>query len=99
MRLIIETDPRGLVLSGELDAHTAPLLVEALNSLAGIANIRIDFAGVEFMDSSGLNVLVEAHQHAVDSDRVLTIEQPSRAVHRLLEISGLLDHLRIDQKD
>jgi anti-sigma B factor antagonist len=98
-RLFIESDARGLILTGELDAHTAPLLTDALDPFSSVDDVRIDFAGVEFMDSSGLRVLVEAHQNAVDGHRALTIERPSRTVHRLLEISGLIDHLRVEQSD
>jgi anti-anti-sigma factor len=47
------------------------------------------------MDSSGLRALIGAHQRAEAADRRLVITQPSSAVQRLIEISGLGDHLHI----
>ena len=41
------------------------------------------------MDSSGLRVLVEATTRAATQGRVLIISNPSAAVRRVIEISGL----------
>ncbi len=93
-RLDISADPEGLALSGELDAHTAPLLAEQFAELPpGEGNVVLDIAKVEFMDSSGLRVIIDVHQRAADSGRSLVLRHPSAAVQRLLEISGLSDHL------
>jgi len=45
------------------------------------------------MDSSGLRVLVEATTRAADEGRELIISNPSAAVRRVVEISGLNDTL------
>jgi anti-sigma B factor antagonist len=93
-RLDISTDPEGLALAGELDAHTAPLLAEQLAELPpGDGKVVLDIAKVEFMDSSGLRVIIDVHQRATDAGRTLVLRNPSSAVQRLLEISGLSDHL------
>ena len=43
----------GWILTGEIDAHTAPLLAAAMADLpTGV--VTVDVAGVSFMDSSGL---------------------------------------------
>ena len=52
-------------------------------------------AGVSFIDSSGLRILIEAHQSRIDADSSLTLRSPSAAVQRLLEISGLSAHLDV----
>ena len=93
-RLDINVSADGLVLAGELDAHTAPLLAEHLAELpAGDGDVVLDISRVEFMDSSGLRVVIDAHQRALDAGRRLVLRQPTSAVQRLLEISGLSDHL------
>jgi anti-sigma B factor antagonist len=93
-RLDITPFAEGFVLSGELDAHTAPQLAAALADLpVGDNDIVLDLANVEFMDSSGLRVVIDAHQRAVDSSRRLVLRQPTGAVQRLLDVSGLSDHL------
>lgn len=93
-RLDITTIADGLALAGELDAHTAPQLAEHLVELpAGDADVVLDIERVEFMDSSGLRVVIDVHQRALDAGRRLVLRHPTSAVQRLLEISGLSDHL------
>jgi len=82
-----------LVLVGEIDSHTAPALGERLSGAP--ENLVVDLAGVSFIDSSGLRILVEAHQLRSGADASLTLRSPSAAVQRLLEISGLAGHLDV----
>lgn len=85
----------GLALVGELDAHTAPLLAEAI-SAAGRDRLCVDMSEVRFVDSSGLRVLIEAHQAAQAKERTVSLTNPSPAVTRLLEISGIDDYLVVE---
>lgn len=92
--LDITATDRGLVLSGEIDAHTAPTLAEAI-AQSDHAHLAVDMAAVEFVDSSGLRVLIEAHQTAQSAGRTIQIANPSPAVTRLLQISGIDDYLNV----
>lgn len=93
-RLSITLDRSRLVLVGEIDAHTAPELAGHLDPLPGDdGDVTLDVAGVDFIDSSGLRLIVEAHQRAEGTDRRLVVRRPSAAVTRLFEISGLTEHL------
>ena len=94
-RLSVDLDGDRLVVVGDIDAHTCPDLAERLDPLPGGADVHVDLAGVEFMDSSGLRVIIGAHQRATDEGRRIVLERPSTSVQRLIEISGLLDHLHI----
>src|SRR5687767_6856574 len=82
-----------LVLIGEIDSFTAPALADRLASNPRIT--VLDMAKVSFIDSSGLRILVQAHQTRVDTNTSLTLRSPSAAVQRLLEISGLSGHLDV----
>lgn len=92
--LEITATDAGLVLVGEIDAHTAPKLAEAISTCEQ-AHVLVDMAGIEFVDSSGLRVLIEAHQAAHASGRTIQISNPSSAVSRLLEISGIDNYLNV----
>lgn len=96
-RLDVTHAELGLVLAGEIDAHTAPSLVDHLDPLPdGTGDVVLDIAGVDFMDSSGLRVLIEAHDRARAAGRRLVLRSPSGVVRRLFEVSGLSEHLVID---
>lgn len=94
-RLDISRDGDRIVVAGDVDAHTCPDLASELDPLPGSGDVRLDVADVGFIDSSGLRVIIGAHQRAEESDRKLLIERPSKSVSRLLEISGLTEHLHI----
>jgi anti-sigma B factor antagonist len=93
---IVASAPTMVTLSGEIDAHTAPALAEHFATLPeGGGDIALDMSGVDFIDSSGLRVVIELHQRAEADARKLLVTKPSSPVARLLEISGLSDHLHV----
>jgi anti-anti-sigma factor len=75
-----------LRLVGELDIATAPVLTERLNRLRSAALVvRLDLSVLEFIDSSGLHVLLEAVH---DSERLVEVEpELAPQVRRLLELT------------
>jgi anti-sigma B factor antagonist len=78
--------------TGEIDATTAPGLrtsvYEAVDANPG-AIVTVDLSGVEFLDSTGLGVLVGALKHARTGggDIALTGAQPH--VWKVFQITGL----------
>jgi anti-sigma B factor antagonist len=76
---------------GEIDMAAAPVFRERLTAVieSNGDDVVIDLADVSFMDSSGLVVLVEAHQKLESASRKLLIARPSPAVTRVLEVTGL----------
>ena len=93
--LVITPTDEGFSVVGEIDAHTAPSLAAAIAG-DGRSDLLLDMAGVEFVDSSGLRVLIDAHQQALEQGNSLTLASPSDAVRRLLDISGVEGYLNID---
>ena len=90
---LIDDVDGALVAAGEIDSYTAPALAQRLSAEPKI--LVLDLAGVSFIDSSGLRILIEAHQSRIDAASSLTLRSPSAAVQRLLEISGLSAHLDV----
>lgn len=86
-----------LVLRGELDPHTAPRLRGEIDRAlgAGRVNLVLDLAGLSFIDSSGLRVIISAHKDSSERDGHLVLRSPSPTARRLLDITGLLDHIEI----
>jgi len=87
--------------TGEVDLATASDLRQRLEAVidAGTGNLEIDLSGVTFLDSSGLLVLLAARQGLHDTSRRLTVLNPSRAVHRVFELSGLIEVLDVRTDD
>ena len=94
----IETVRRGedivLVIEGEIDIATAPLLDDRLSApeVASARTVIVDLDRVTFMDSTGLRVLV-SHALAETNGMRLQLTRGSPQVQRLFAVSGMLDHL------
>jgi anti-sigma B factor antagonist len=79
-----------LVVTGEVDLATADVLreagVAALTPFVG--TVRIDLAGVTFIDSTGLAALMTINNKAEHTHTII-LENPSRKVRRILALTGL----------
>jgi anti-sigma B factor antagonist len=87
----------GFRLAGEIDAASSVALAAQLDRLPVGPRVVLDLAAVTFIDSSGLRVLIDAHRRAESEGRLVVIANPSPPVCRLFEISGLTNHLHIEQ--
>jgi anti-sigma B factor antagonist len=92
--------PPTIALAGELDPHTAPLFQAAVDGVVTSAStdLVLDLSGLGFVDSSGLRVLIRAQQQLAEQGGTLTLRAPSPTVRRLLEITGLIDHIAITDR-
>lgn len=77
--------------AGEIDVHSGPSLREhLLRALAsGERGLIVDLAGVSFLDSSGLGVLVAAHKRARASGGILRLASCRPAVATIFQITAL----------
>ena len=84
--LQIDPTDAGWKLTGDIDAATAPQLAAVLEGAAG-PNVVLDVENVTFIDSSGLRVLIDLAGR-IGSESII-LQHPSRAVTRLLDLTGL----------
>jgi anti-sigma B factor antagonist len=73
---------------GELDASTCPELAEHLSGPSG-SLIVVDLVELTFIDSSGLGLLHDARRRAIEDGGNFVVCDPSPAVRRVMEITGL----------
>lgn len=80
-------------LGGEIDLTNVDLINDALDKVIASAPSRlvVDLASVEFMDSSGLAVLVGLARRVPD----VAVRNPSPIIRRMIEATGLADYLRL----
>jgi anti-anti-sigma factor len=84
-----------VVVSGELDLASGPELEEVLDRFSGPPTelLIIDLREVDFMDSTGLSIIVKAHQRFADDGRRLGLVKGSSQVQRLLDLTGVAERL------
>ena len=76
---------------GDLDFSTAPRLRAQILELLkdGTTSLVIDLSQLDFVDSSGLGVLVAALKRMRERDGRLMLRSPSANTSKVLEVSGL----------
>ncbi len=86
-----------LSLRGELDLASAPLLHSELDSseIAAAAVVVLDLQELEFIDSTGLRVLLTAYERSRERGQSFAVTPGSQQVQRLLSITGVGEHLQI----
>jgi anti-sigma B factor antagonist len=83
--------------SGELDLASSPALEQELENRAAAAAevVIIDLRQVEFMDSTGLSLLVRAHTRATEKGQRFVVVRGPQQVQRLLSLTGVADRLTL----
>lgn len=77
--------------SGELDAHSAPLLEAQLDpaSQQPETSLVVDLSGVGFIDSTGLGVLVATLKHVREAGGSLDVVVSTPRVLKVFALTGL----------
>jgi anti-sigma B factor antagonist len=83
-----------ITVRGEIDMDNAEQLVDAIKRVAGTA--VVDLSGVTFIDSRGLHGLIRSQQAARQQGDDLILRDPSNAVRRVLELTGLIDGFTVE---
>ena len=83
----------GPAIRGEIDIASAPELEAALEDAIRDSEgaLLVDLSGVEFLDSSGLQVLLRVRARLGTEDRALALVCPYGRVRRVFELAGLSD--------
>jgi anti-sigma B factor antagonist len=84
-----------LIVSGDLDLATSDEFQAAgEHALRGSQPtvLRIQLSGVGFIGAAGINALLEIRERARQARHELILDAPSRAVVRVLQLTGLTEH-------
>ena len=87
----LDQDTRVISVSGEIHVTTAPEFSQRLNDAiaAGTKRVVIDMSGVEFIDSTGLSVLLNGLRRVTRAEGRLSLVVTNPTVLRLFEITRL----------
>ena len=76
---------------GEVDIVTVARFASALTDAIRTSerHVRVDLHDVTYLGSEGVRALIDAQRLAVESDRTLSVVNPSSIAARLLSVVGL----------
>lgn len=77
---------------GEVDHHSASPLRHTIDESMKVfkcSDLVMDFSGVEFMDSSGIGVVLGRYKKLKKSNGCIFVSGCSKYIERLLEMSGV----------
>jgi anti-sigma B factor antagonist len=82
---------------GELDLVSSPIFAQALERAreSGAELIVVDLRRLEFMDSTGLHVLITAQQRAIQSGRRFGAVKGTPPIQRVFDLTGTAELLTI----
>ena len=90
-------DRATVALRGELDLSGVDRARQAIEEAEGSSAtlLVLDMSELDFIDSTGLEVMLRAARRAHDEGRRLIVARPSRYVRRLLEMTAIDQSLDI----
>ncbi len=86
-----------LALVGRLDTSSAPETEkEIMESLEGVEELVIDCAGLEYISSSGLRILLNLQKKMIAENKQMKLQNVSELVMEVFDITGFSGILTIE---
>ena len=96
IEIIKNTDETIIKVAGRLDTTTAPILEKTINEdIDGTKNLVLDLAGLEYISSAGLRVLLSA-QKKMQRIGSMKVKNVCDSIMEVFEITGFADILEIE---
>jgi len=88
-----------LVLNGRLDTTTSSLLAEEITpeALAEINELVMDMAGIDYVSSAGLRIILDAQKKMNQKNGKMTLVKVNGPVMEVFEMTGFSDILTIER--
>lgn len=93
---MLEEKKLTITLAGRLDTTTAPQLeTELKQNISGVEALILDFAGLEYLSSAGLRVLLSA-QKVMNRQGTMVVKNVNEIIMEIFEVTGFVDLLTIE---
>ena len=93
---IVDGKKLTIALTGRMDTTTAPELdAELKQSVSGIKELVLDFAGLEYLSSAGLRLLLAA-QKVMNRQGSMVVKNVNETIMEIFEVTGFVDVLTIE---
>jgi anti-anti-sigma factor len=84
-------------LSGEIDMDVTDSAKDVILPLIEAGKeVHLNLKDVEYMDSSGISVLIESHQKAIELGTKVTLKEISKSVLKVIMMAKLEQILNLD---
>ena len=84
-------------LTGEIDMDVADKARQSILPLIEAGHeVHLNLSKVEYMDSSGISVLIESHQKALEMNNKLIVKDVSKSVLKVIMMAKLEQVLNLD---
>ncbi len=86
-----------VLVEGELDISTAPRLIGILNTAVqeALRSLVVDLSDVDFMDSTGLALLINAHRRLARRSKGFAVVCPPGPLRRVFEVTDMVEILHV----
>ena len=92
-----EGDTSTVFLDGEIDMDKTEGAKEVIFPLIDAGkNVNLNLSSVQYMDSSGISVLIESHQKAMELGTKVTLKEISKSVLKVIMMAKLEQILNLD---
>lgn len=96
IKKVLDNDTLTVKIDGRIDTTTAPVLGESLTeSYDSCKNLIFDFAGVDYISSAGLRILLSA-QKIMSKKGEMKLINVSSDIMDIFEVTGFQDILTIE---
>ncbi len=92
----LEDKTATVTIAGELDLgvrETVELAIAEAIDAEGTREVIVDLSALEFIDSSGIGILLKGRRHADKAGVAYRVSAPTGIVRQVLELTGVLEHL------
>jgi anti-sigma B factor antagonist len=86
-----------VMVGGELDIATAPRLISVLNRAVqeALKSLVVDLSDVDFMDSTGLALLINANRRLTRRSKGFAVVCPPGPLRRVFEVTDMVETLKV----
>jgi anti-sigma B factor antagonist len=90
-RVVLGEEVVGVVVSGDLDLADESRVDLAIDFVVGLGfpGVLLDLSGCDFIDASGLRMLLNANERLQRAAAAVAVVRPGQGVRRIFELAGL----------
>lgn len=82
------------ILTGDIDHHTAKTMRESIDNCVSKTSprlLKMDFGGIQFMDSSGIGLIMGRYKLMHSLSGELKVINVPKKIERMVKLSGLMN--------